>query len=49
MDVRNLTVCLTCPSLVATIFVASSKNGSFSRNVQEELEAALLFHQLFVI
>jgi hypothetical protein len=39
---------LTCPTSVATIFVAHRKHGSFLRNVQEELEAALLFHQLFI-
>ena len=35
--------CLTCPTSAATIFVAHRKHRSLSRNIQEELEAALLF------
>jgi hypothetical protein len=42
----TVTVCLTCPTSVATIFVAHS-HWSFSRNIQEELEAAVLFQQLY--
>jgi len=38
-----VTVCSTCPTSVATIFVAGCNHGSLSRNMQEELEAALLF------
>jgi len=41
--VTTVTVCFTCPTSVATIFVARRKHGSLSRNTQEELEAALLF------
>lgn len=44
----TVTVCLICPTLVATIFVAHRRHGSFSSNIQEELEAALLFQQLFI-
>ena len=43
----SVTVCLTCPTSV-TIFVARRKHGSFSMNIQEELEAALLFQELFI-
>ena len=39
----NVTVCLTCPTSVTTILVALRKHGSLSRNIQEELEAVLLF------
>jgi hypothetical protein len=43
MNGETVTVCLTCPTSVATIFVARRKHGSLSMNIQEELEAALLF------
>jgi len=38
-----VTVCLTYPTSVTTILVACRKHGSLSRNIQEELEAVLLF------
>ena len=41
--VGAVTVCLTCPTSVATIFVARRKHGSLSRNIREELDAILLF------
>jgi len=44
----TVTVCLTCPTPIATNFVARRRHGSLSRNIQEELEAALLFQQHFI-
>jgi hypothetical protein len=43
-----VTACLTCLTSVATTFVARRKHRSLSRNIQEELEAALLFQQFFI-
>jgi hypothetical protein len=40
---ETVTICLICTTSVATIFVARRRHGSFSSNIQEELEAALLF------
>ena len=37
-----VTVCLTCPTSVAAIFVARRKHGSLSRNIQEKLQTAPL-------